>query len=421
MDTNVVYNATVTIIGVAILLIHAINIVLKKDRRKDENALLAFISFTIIHFATYFAFVIYKSQNETSDTYIMSFYTVFYVMNNIEMLLFYLYMTSYTKFNAKVKKATDIINLVLFSLFVISDILNLFFHFYFSAENGNYERTSYMIISQGYQFVMLVICLLIAILAKKLNIRERMAFTFYCVIPFISIILQNAFKGWAIAYTTLLFAIEILFLFLNVEKNIKLREEERQLKEANIKIMMSQIQPHFVYNTLSSISTLIPIDQDKAQAALDDFTEYLRMNFATLTETHTVPFEDELKHIKTYVNLEKMRFNGRLKVVYHIDAINFLVPPLSIQPLVENAIKHGVLKKVEGGTVTLRTYADDKHYYVEVSDNGVGFDVDKVDFNNNRHIGLKNVKERIKMMSNGDIKFISKINKGTTVIVRFNK
>ena len=172
MDTNVVYNATVTIIGVAILLIHAINIVLKKDRRKDENALLAFISFTIIHFATYFAFVIYKSQNETSDTYIMSFYTVFYVMNNIEMLLFYLYMTSYTKFNAKVKKATDIINLVLFSLFVISDILNLFFHFYFSAENGNYERTSYMIISQGYQFVMLVICLLIAILAKKLRGTE---------------------------------------------------------------------------------------------------------------------------------------------------------------------------------------------------------------------------------------------------------
>ncbi|MBO6262278.1 MAG: histidine kinase, partial [Bacilli bacterium] len=236
-----------------------------------------------------------------------------------------------------------------------------------------------------------------------------------------AIIVQNILAGYAIAYVSLLLAIEILFVFLNVEKNIKLKEEQEKLKDANVKIMVSQIQPHFTYNTLSSISTLIPIDPEKAQKALDDFTDYLRMNFSTLTATKQVPFEDELKHIKTYANLEKLRFNERLNVIYDIKVTNFFVPPLSIQPLVENAIKHGILKKFEGGTVTLKTYEDENSYIVEVIDDGVGFDMEKVDFDDNVHIGLNNVKHRIITMSNGDIKFESVPNKGTKVVVHLLK
>ena len=185
--------------------------------------------------------------------------------------------------------------------------------------------------------------------------------------------------------------------------------------------MVSQIQPHFVYNTLSSISTLIEIDPNKAQKALDEFTDYLRMNFSTLTETKPVSFEDELKHIKTYIDLEKMRFNDRLNVVYDIGVSKFDVPPLSIQPLVENAIKHGILKKIEGGTVTLRTFEDEDSYNVAVIDNGVGFNMEDLDFESNKHIGLKNVRHRINTMSNGEIRIESTPNVGTTIVVRFYK
>ena len=185
--------------------------------------------------------------------------------------------------------------------------------------------------------------------------------------------------------------------------------------------MVSQIQPHFVYNTLSSISTLIAIDPNKAQKALDEFSDYLRMNFSTLTETKLVDFEDELKHIKTYVELEKMRFGNRLHVIYDIKTTDFKVPPLSIQPLVENAIKHGILKRVEGGAVALKTYENNDAFVVEVIDDGVGFDIGSIDFKNNKHIGLNNVKHRVTTMCKGRIRFESEIGKGTKVVVQFYK
>ena len=90
------------------------------------------------------------------------------------------------------------------------------------------------------------------------------------------------------------------------------------------------------------------MDPIKAQGALDDFTEYLRHNISSLTETRLIPFEAELKHIQIYLSLEKLRFNDRIQVEYDIKTKNFNVPPLSIQPLVENALKHGVLKRIEG-------------------------------------------------------------------------
>lgn len=425
MNEKSIFNATVCLLGVLILSIHIVNIVLKKDKRKDEISLLAFFGFTAIHFATYFIFVLlnyFLNENgKANNTFIITFYTIFYVMNNIELLLFYYYFSTYANVQPKVKRVVDIINLMVFSIYIISDFVNIFTRMYFTAVDGAYQRSKFMIVSQGYQFIMLAICFVLVFVNKKLNAREKIAFSLYCILPVVSIVAQNMMPGYAIAYATLLFAVEILFLFLNVEKNIKMREDEKQLKEANIKIMVSQIQPHFVYNTLSSISTLIPLDPEKAQKALDDFTEYLRMNFSTLTETKLVSFEAELKHIKTYVDLEKMRFNDRLNVIYDIKTTGFNIPPLSIQPLVENAIKHGILKKVEGGTVILKTYEDENAFVVEVTDDGIGFNMNDVDFKGNKHIGLNNVRHRITTMTNGDITFESEPNKGTKVVVQFYK
>ena len=166
---------------------------------------------------------------------------------------------------------------------------------------------------------------------------------------------------------------------------------------------------------------MIQLDPDKAQKALDDFTDYLRMNFSTLTATRLVSFEDELKHIKTYVALEKMRFNERLNVIYDIQVSHFNVPPLSIQPLVENAIKHGILRKIEGGTVTLKTYEDKEAFYVEITDDGVGFDMNSVDFKSNKHIGLNNVQHRLTTMTKGELSFESQIDKGTRIVVKLFK
>ena len=416
MDGKSIFNATMCIIGIAFLLIHSFDLILKKEKRGDEKNLLIFFIFTAVHFATYLAFTIIK-VNYTSDNFIKAFYTVFYIFNNIEAALLFVYTVSYISLKKKTRNILLIVNTAFFLTFVILDIINLFYPMFFKAEGGAYIRTNTMIFCQGYQFIAFAMVFVLTVFNKKTIMNEKIAFSIYCLLPVVAIILQNVFAGYAIAYLSIIIAIEILFLFVNVKKNSLLLEEAKRTKEAEIKIMMSQIQPHFIYNTLASISTLIKLDPDKAQTALDDFTEYLRLNLSTLTDTGLIFFSDELKHIETYISLEKMRFNERLNVVYDIQVRDFLVPPLSIQPIVENAVKHGILQKVEGGTITLRTYEHNNSYIIEVSDDGVGFDPAGLKRGDSKHIGLNNVKYRISTMSHGEMKIKSALNKGTKITV----
>ncbi len=420
MSNNVIFNLTVCIIGIIIFLIHAVNLFFKKGKRKDEKCLFDFLVFTIVHFSTYLVFSLVKTVY-TSNAYVIVFYTVFYVMNNIEVLLLLRYMLNYVDLETKTINVISVINISLFVVFIILDIVNIFTGIFFSAENGQYLRSDTMIISQGYQLIIFAIVLLVTAFNKKLVIREKAAFSAYCLLPFAAIIIQNVFKGYAIAYASIIFAVEILFFFLNVQKTIALLNEEEKNKEAQIKLMLSQIQPHFIYNSLSAISTLITIDPEKAQEALDDFTEYLRHNLSSLTETRLILFKDEMKHVRTYVSLEKLRFNDRINVVYDVKTEDFCVPPLCIQPIVENAIKHGILKKLEGGTLYIKTYETSGEYVVEIIDDGVGFNIEDVNFGENKHIGLNNIKYRIDTMCHGSISINSRQGEGTKVVVKFAK
>lgn len=415
-----IFNATVCIIGCVILLVHIANTALKKDKRRDEKFLLAFFCFTAFHFAAYFAFTVIK-YFYTSDPLIMSFYTGFYIANNLEVFLLFLYMMAFVDVPRKARKPLQITNVSLFAVFVVLDLVNIFTHIFFRAEGGVYVRAGTMIFSQFYQFILLAIVFVVTASNKKLNRREKIAFGLYCFLPLVAIILQNFFKGYAIAYLSIIVAIEILFFFLNAEKNLELAKEEEKNKDAQIRIMLSQIQPHFIYNSLSSISTLIPIDPEKAQKALDDFTEYLRLNLSSLTANRLIPFTEELRHIKTFLSLEKIRFTDRINVVYDLQVTDFDVPPLGIQPLVENAVKHGILQKIEGGTVTLRSYETKSSYVVEVVDDGVGFDMEDVDFKNNTHVGLTNIRYRISTTGRGELYIHSVPGEGTKAVAIFKK
>ena len=419
MKNSYIFNASVCIIGILIFIVHIISIILKKKKRKDEICLLDFFIFTILHFSIYLAFTFIR-MSYSSNGFIIAFYTSFYIMNNIELLLLFRYMKNYTELPNKIDKTLKIINLSSFTIFCILDIINIFTGIFFTAENGVYIRSNTMIISQGYQFIMFAAIFVTAVASKKLNPREKIAFALYCVLPFIAIILQNVFKGYAIAYASIIVAIEVLFVFIGVEKNFQISMQKEKIKDAQINIMLSQIQPHFIYNSLSAISTLITIDPEKAQEALDNFTEYLRRNLSSLTDVKLIPFEDELMHIETYISLEKLRFDDRINVIYDLKTTDFSVPVLSIQPIVENAIKHGILKKVEGGTLKISTYEAEDSYVIVIEDNGVGFNNDDVKKEEN-HYGIDNIKYRIKNMCNGSLDIKSVINKGTIATITLKK
>ena len=191
------------------------------------------------------------------------------------------------------------------------------------------------------------------------------------------------------------------------------REHERALRaEQRIEIMMTQIQPHFLNNTLSTIQALCRIDPEKAFDTTAKLGAYLRRNINSLTQASVIPLEEEIAHTKVYAEIEMTRFPN-ISVVYDLQDTDFSLPPLTIQPLVENAIRHGVRIR-KNGLVTVRTARRDTGHEITIQDNGKGFDPETA-AKGGTHIGLQNVRERIEQICGGEMRIESRVGEGTAV------
>lgn len=204
---------------------------------------------------------------------------------------------------------------------------------------------------------------------------------------------------------------------------LRAAELTEELADINMRLMLSQIKPHFLYNALNTIKYLIKKDPKTAEQVVVKFSKYLRANMDSLTQKTPLPVEKELDHVANYTDIEKHRFGDRLNVVYDIGCKNFVILPLTIQPIVENAIKHGINQKPEGGTVTIKTYEDEDFFFVDISDDGVGFDVNqKPDENDERsHVGVNNIKTRLREMLKATVEVESTVGVGTKVLVKIPK
>ena len=196
---------------------------------------------------------------------------------------------------------------------------------------------------------------------------------------------------------------------------------EMKLQESQISIMLSQIQPHFLYNTLNSIYQLCESNPMRARSMVNFFAEYLRNNLSTLEEPGLISFETELSHIKTYLEIEKIRFEDTLEIEYDIQCAAFSLPVLTVQPIVENAVKHGTSKKRGGGKVLISTREDGEHYIIRVSDTGVGFDPSQPKNDGKSHVGIENVKQRLSNMCAGSLTIESEVGVGTLATIRIPK
>lgn len=201
------------------------------------------------------------------------------------------------------------------------------------------------------------------------------------------------------------------------KKAQKAAELEKELSEINMTLMLSQIQPHFLYNALNTIKYLTKKDAKAAETAIVKFSSYLRANMDSLTQKEPIEFIKELEHVRNYIDIEKLRFGDRLNVEYDIDYTNFAIPPLTIQPIVENAIKYGVNQKPAGGTVKISSYEQDSNVVITISDDGVGFDVMEEKNDGRSHIGIQNIKKRLTTMLGARVTVESEIDKGTTVTI----
>ena len=210
---------------------------------------------------------------------------------------------------------------------------------------------------------------------------------------------DHSFPGSLAVYATTFFAVALpLKVWNNTRTEVKLEEQGRLLMKARLEALTSQINPHFLFNTLNSVSALIRTNPQEARLVVLKLSRILRRrlrhhdNFATL--------RDELEFINDYLSIEMTRFGDKLRFVKNIDpdTLDMLVPSMLLQPLVENSIKHGLAGKVEGGVITIETHKLENRLQLIVQDDGVGIAEEKLATLLGDGIGVSNVTERLKVL-----------------------
>lgn len=255
---------------------------------------------------------------------------------------------------------------------------------------------------------------------KGLNKKELLSFMSYCIFPLIALLLRFFWDGPQIFLSTSLSLIWICVVIYRDQRQ-RLWEKENQLAQSRISLLLSQIQPHFMYNTLSAICGLCDTSPREAKQVTAEFADYLRHNLESINQSTPIPFSEELQHTKLYLSIEQKRFTEKLNPIYKIETEDFFIPALTVQPLVENAIKHGLMGRRNGGTVTLSTREREDCYEIAVIDNGVGFEESQPRVGDKIHVGIENARARLWSMCRGTLTITSQVGVGTVAVIEIPK
>ncbi|MBR6705563.1 MAG: histidine kinase [Clostridia bacterium] len=246
----------------------------------------------------------------------------------------------------------------------------------------------------------------------------------WCLLFFFSLMLDMAVLGMSGSLNNAPFFITWVMINLLIQgfgfvrgalqKERVLRERETELKNAKVQAMMQQIRPHFIYNTLTSIYVLCRDDPQQAMQVVDSFTAYLQANFTAIAATKPITFPDELRHTQAYLAVEAMRYGEKLKVEYDLKHTAFRLPALTLQPIVENAVKHGIgSSHTAEEHIVIRSRYQNGTAFLTVEDDGPGFDPNIR--TGDAHIGIENVRQRLKLMCGGSMTLESSPEKGTVI------
>ena len=332
------------------------------------------------------------------------------------------FMTAMRRIGTLAVVLLGIANAVFSLLPIISDILF-------------YDLWTWWIAVQLIANVVLAVCLVKEFLTTKTNMKWLYIGAFLPLIAFTADIFGVGFgiwKGGRISQYVFaaLFAIAIVMVLKLIPSNINAARKAKELEmekivlnaelaESRISTMMSQIRPHFIYNTLGSIEQLCILDPPKAGNLVHNFAKYLRGNFGELDNPKPILMSQEMAHVHHYVSIENVRFPD-MTFKFEMNSEDFYIPALTVQPIVENAIKHGLMKLPKGGTIKVVSYETDSEYCVSVLDDGVGFDTN-AEIDNRKHLGLRNIRERLKVMVNGTLEIESTVGVGTKVLIKIPK
>jgi signal transduction histidine kinase len=218
-----------------------------------------------------------------------------------------------------------------------------------------------------------------------------------------------------------------IFCFIYIENSRNLQEKEMALTQTRLNALQLQMNPHFMANALNALSMLTDTDPEAAKRMIADMSGYLRENFYDPDEKSLmIPFSDELEHLERYLAIERIRFPG-INVYYWLEATDFAIPAMTLQPLVENAITHGLCKKEHSeGCIEIWSSETKEAYTIIIEDDGVGFDEKELSGESRgeegkKHIGIPNTEKRLALMCAGRLAIHSTPGKGTVCEISIPK
>lgn len=288
------------------------------------------------------------------------------------------------------------------------------FIYYFTPENKCYRGSCFFLLMMPV--IILMLLNLKGVIRRRSNLSKQyyVAFLIYLIPLTITLFADSFFVVSELVFVGETFSGFSMFGIIIYDQIDRHISQQREIAHQRVNIMVLQMRPHFIYNAMMSIYYLCVQNPKKAQQVTLDFTTYLRKNFTAIVSEDTIPFSDELEHTRAYLAIEQVQFEDNLFVDYDISYENFRVPPLTLQPIVENAVKHGMDPEYAPLCIKIRTCKTNSGNEIVVEDNGSGFSPVE-DYK--PYTALANIQQRLKMMCGGKLTIKSREGGGTMVIL----
>lgn len=312
---------------------------------------------------------------------------------------------------------------------IVSQFNNMFYEF--DVQNY-YHRNAWFPVIQVLAIInMFVLAVEVLRYRKCFSKLESLALLAYFILPIVAMVLLIFIYGISFLNLAISFCGILMFLVHMVERsrrlakqvvelakmNEELAKKELEMVQSKTGLLLGQIRPHLIYNCLGIIRGLCVENTGKAVDMIDHFSGYLRSSLSFMDMDRCIPFNKEMELVDNYLYMEQQRFPDSIQVELNINEENFEVPPLSVQPIVENAVRHGIRAKRGKGRIRINTESTDKDYRVVIADDGAGFDTSVNIQDGNAHVGMENVARRLEYMAQGYMEVESKLNQGTTVTI----
>ncbi len=412
----VAINIVLESFSILILFIVLICQVMSKDRLKRINVL--FAAMLVLNIGVLVSDLItwalhYETSSSARPIMLTANFFV-YSLGYVILAVFTDYLVTYISSKALISRWITYILSLCCAISVLLVAISQFNNMYYTiSETNEYVRGDWYWLSQALPILVLLVVMIVTLLYRKqLGTGDTLALLSYGVFPVIAMTIQIIVYGITLLYLSTTLSMLLIYIVIQFRQEKRLQLKEEELEEKRIALLLSQIQPHFLFNALASIRQLCKTDPVQAENAILHFSSFLRGNMDSLNASQLILFERELAHVKSYLAIEQLRFGKRLSVIYDLQVTNFFMPPLTLLPLVENAVQNGVIKKVKGGTVTISTQRAKNKFSISVADDRNSSEIKSYTEGASLPDGIENAKSRLQMMCGGTLCIESKPEKG---------